>query len=45
MTAILFFLPCILCVLVAGVLATLGHSGWGWFLAAAVVMYGAGAQV
>lgn len=44
MIAILFFLPCILCVFVAGVLATLGHSGWGWFLFAGVLMYAAGAQ-
>ena len=43
MNPILFFLPSIICVAIAGVLATLGHDGWRWFLVAAVAIYSAGA--
>lgn len=43
MTEFIVFLPCISCMLVAGVLATLGNPGWVVFMIAAFAMLAAAA--
>lgn len=40
----MIFIASIICAVVAGYLAANGLTGWGWFLFAAVVIAGAGAQ-
>lgn len=34
------FVPCVLCILIAGYLAFHGMEGWGWFLFVAVLCGG-----